>query len=74
VPALSHASGSTELSSDVIPINNIDMNIQLKSEWPSVRGSEPIDIGWRHNDVKNVAYRYVHGLYDTWVEKGNLNK
>jgi hypothetical protein len=74
VPALSHATGSTELDVGNIIKVNFDMNTQLKTGWPSERGSEPIDIGWRHNDVKNVAYRYVHGLYDTWVEKGNLNK
>jgi hypothetical protein len=72
--ALSHAAGSTKLSDKIKPIQNTDMNAQLKMNWPSERGSEQVDTGWRHSDAKNVAYRYVHKLFDTWVDKGSLNK
>lgn len=72
IPALSHAAGSTELSEDVIPVNNINMNIKLKTSWPAERGAREEDKGWLHSDAKDVAYRYVYQLYDTWVAKGNL--
>lgn len=51
------------------------MNTELKTEgWPQERGSDDVDKNWLHSDAKDISYRYVHTLYDTWVEKGQLNK
>jgi hypothetical protein len=48
---------------------NFDMNSEFKdlaNGWPR---PEP---EWRHSDMKNVAYPYVHILYDKLVEHGGL--
>ncbi len=75
LPALSHAAGSTLLEVGDIPQVNINMNTQLKMVgWPQERGSDDVDKNWLHSDAKDISYRYVHTLYDTWVEKGQLNK
>ncbi len=75
LPALSHAAGSTELSDKIKPIKNTDMNTKLKTVgWPAERGPKIEDKNWLHSDAKDISYRYVHKLYDTWVEKGNLNQ
>jgi isopenicillin N synthase-like dioxygenase len=75
LPALSHAAGSVVLEVGNIPQVNTDMNTELKTVgWPAERGSEDVEKNWRHSDAKDISYRYVYRLYDTWVEKGNLNK
>lgn len=75
LPALSHAAGSTELSDKIKPIKNTDMNTELKTAgWPAERGSDDVDKNWLHSAAKDIAYRYVYQLYDTWVTKGKLNK
>jgi hypothetical protein len=75
LPALSHAAGSTELQVGNTFELNTNMNTELKTEgWPQERGSDDVDKNWLHSDAKDISYRYVHTLYDTWVEKGQLNK
>jgi hypothetical protein len=50
------------------------MNTALKTVgWPAERLSDE-DEDWKHSDAKDISYRYVHTLYDTWVTKGNLTK
>lgn len=74
VPALSHAAGSTKL---VVLVGANDENtdmMTIKKGWPKSRGATNVETGWRHSDAKDIAYRYVYQLYDTWVTKGKLNK
>ncbi|MCP4992142.1 MAG: hypothetical protein GY928_40670 [Colwellia sp.] len=57
------------MSDKIKPIKNTDMNTELKTVgWPAERGSEAVEQSWRHSDAKKVSYRYVHQLFDTWVE------
>ena len=71
VPALSHAAGSTELEREDMAGKKFDM-MTMKEGWPVERGPRPEDQRWFHSDAKDIAYRYVYKLYDTWVEKGQL--
>ena len=56
IPATSFAAGAN-------PINALSVNINLhgceSGYWP--RGT---DHTWKHSDVKDVAYRFVHNLFD----------
>ena len=75
IPALSHAAGSTQLEGFVNELNSFQMNADtFKKGWPAERGPQTIDKNWLHSDAKDVSYRYVYTLFDTWIEKGNLNK
>ncbi|RHW74806.1 hypothetical protein [Colwellia sp. RSH04] len=75
LPALSHAAGSTELKVGNTFELNTNMNTELKTVgWPAERGPKIEDKSWLHSDAKDISYRYVHKLYDTWVEKGHLNQ
>jgi hypothetical protein len=70
VPALSHAAGSTKLN-NLNNLRKLDMNnTDFKEGWPQQRGPREKDKNWRHSDSKDIAYRYVYQLYDTWVAKG----
>ena len=40
-----------------------------QSGWPAERVNDN-DINWKHSDAKNIAYRYVYGLFDDWVSEG----
>lgn len=69
VPALSHAAGSTNLNDESFFQKTFNMHIDMKNngEWPAERVNND-DMNWKHSDAKDVAYRYVYKLYDTWVE------
>ena len=50
------------------PTHNVEMNV-LETGWPASRGQ---DFLWRHSDIRDVAYVYVHRAYDQLVTLGNL--
>lgn len=66
VPALSFAAGSNNLES-FGDGGNFDM-MKMKNGWPR---SNP---DWQHSDVKIVAYIYLHKLYETFAELGELKQ
>lgn len=75
IPALSFAVGSHAvgaLETGGAP-HNFDLtpsliNAGFESGWPASR----TDKSWRHGDYLDVAYCYVHQLYDTIVQSGGL--
>jgi hypothetical protein len=70
IPALSHAAGSTKFISTGTPIKNFDMNDVMKDSnkaWPAERAKD--DNKWLHSDAKDISYRYVYKLFDTWVKE-----
>jgi hypothetical protein len=63
IPALSVAAGRNPITG--FNDRNISM-MDLKDGWPRADGR------WRHSDAKNVAYRFNHRLWETWVQLGGL--
>jgi hypothetical protein len=52
---------------------NFDMNSLYQNGWPASRpstGSEAFK--WYHSDFREVAYLYVHKLFDEFVNQGSL--
>ena len=70
VPALSFAAGSNSLSI-AGSTRNFDMNLLFKNGWPTSRGD---NTSWHHSDTREVAYTYIHALFDKWVELAELKK
>ena len=48
---------------------NFDMNNKFQNGWPSERGNNK---RWLHSDAREVAYLYIHKLYEKFVELGGL--
>ena len=75
VPAVSSPVGGMTVASDRI-IQNIDMNLVSDEGVPRPNGwGRPVvdDVApWKHSDMKDVAYFYVHKLFQQLVEKGDL--
>ena len=72
LPALSHPTGSTPILLDSLVGRNFNMNTSLKDGWPAERGPGGESERWFHSDAKDISYRYVYKLYDTWVAEGGL--
>ncbi|MGD9873004.1 MAG: hypothetical protein AB7T27_01920 [Kiritimatiellia bacterium] len=76
IPALTPATGETQLPVYVIPLDhqkelNSAPNMGFKPNgWPN-RG-DPDFQNWLHNDMKAVAYLYNYVLFDTIVNAGGL--
>ena len=70
IPALSPPTGMMNLTQYGLP--SFDMNSLRANTWP--RGSEFGDMADRflHSDVKNVAYFFVHPVFQKIVEIGGL--
>jgi hypothetical protein len=68
-PATSLALGGTGGQGVSVIGNKIDMNATMQTGWPQERGEET---PWLHCDLRDVAYPYVHKLFDTFVAEGNL--
>lgn len=71
VPALSGATGNTQLSTITDNGHQIDMNTVFHHpNWPRTEG----DYGtrWLHSDIKDLAYFYIAPLFDDVVMKGEL--
>jgi hypothetical protein len=68
IPGTDPFTGSNPLSG-LLPGRNQDL-MQLKDLW-----SDRPDFGprWLHSDLKNVAYRYNHKLYEYLNTTGGLN-
>ena len=73
IPALSPPTGRTRFSEDVM--QSIDMNtpLYMANTWPRPDDGE---LGGRflHSDIKNVAYFFVHPIFQKIVEVGRLNQ
>lgn len=74
VPALSSPIGGTNIT---FLVNNVNMNSNVERSgvprpngWgrPAVEGECP----WQHSDMKDMAYFYVHKLYEQLIQKGKL--
>lgn len=67
IPGTSFAAGANSI--DIFGTQNIDQQLlQTSGEWPAERPNSD----WRHSDLKNVAFPYVHTFFDRIVETGNL--
>jgi hypothetical protein len=74
MPALSYAVGRNAIEENGIV--NVDMSDQLRSGWPLSRendsgGVNPIP-RWKHSDIRDVAYLYVHKLFDVFTSEGEF--
>ena len=68
IPALSDPAGLVEIES--LPVDrNLDMQNSFETEWP--RGSSNPE--WLHSDFKDIAYPYIHLLYDKFIELGGMS-
>ena len=71
IPATSRAAGANAFDTR-ISITNIQMDVAISSggcmsnvdKWP--REEDGIQI-WKHSDFKQVAYYFVHKLFDKFV-------
>jgi len=76
-PAMTLAAGRTKVNALGIFGRNFDMQSQFKTEvnkmpiWPSERLLIK-DKRWRHNDIREVSYLYVHELFNEFVKVGGL--
>ncbi len=71
VPAVSKPAGLVALPQlNGPPLRNFDMQNTMKNEnaWPRGDGL------WRHSDFREVAYPYVHKLYDEFKTQGGLGQ
>lgn len=67
ISATSFAAGANSI--DIFGTQNIDQQLlQTSGEWPAERPNPD----WRHSDLKNVSFPYVHTFFDRIVETGNL--
>ena len=48
------------------------MNLVLKDGWPSTLTADSQN--WHHSDLREVAYKLVHSLFEQLVLDGNLNQ
>ena len=67
IPAESFATGANRLSREAGIANmQLDGLANASGTWPSARTSWRLR-EWRHSDMKNIAYFFVHPLYDRMV-------
>jgi transglutaminase-like putative cysteine protease len=77
MPALTLPMGGNEIIIDKLDYkfdldNNYDMQSRFKNankDWPQIREDKQ---NWRHSDLMNVSYPFVHNLFDTLVSLGGL--
>jgi hypothetical protein len=66
IPALSHATGANFVS--VFGVSRNKDMMTMETEWPQARlNIERLNNRWLHSDFKDVAYPFVHSLYDNLV-------
>jgi len=76
IPALSFAVGRNEVAA-YGSTRNIDL-MSLKNGWPAQRLNDAKMImpdgggRWLHNDIADVAFRYVYKVFDYWCAQGDL--
>jgi hypothetical protein len=75
IPALSHATGANSVGvfhPPNSPDRNIDMMQTLETGWPQVRlNDSSLNTRWLHSDFEEVAYPFVHKLYEQIINLEN---
>ena len=77
IPALSYAAGIDIVQTENNQITNFDVEAKGRSEgeWPTEgHSSDNASNRWLHSDFRNVALPYVHKMYQSMINKGNLNE
>jgi len=74
IPALSGATGNTQLSTITDNGHQIDMNNSASSWRPNGWGRmhDVYQDRWLHSDLKDMAYFYNHKIFESIVEQGSL--
>jgi hypothetical protein len=74
IPALSLAAGKDAIARlDANGNRNFDMQALYQNGWPASRQSYENHIQpWYHNDIREVAYFFVHKLFDFMTQTGEL--
>ena len=71
IPALSHATGANFVAAFGGSQNKDMMN--MKTGWPQDRQSiQRLKDRWLHSDFEEVAYPFVHSLFDNIVNLGGF--
>ena len=75
VPAVSSPVGGKAVFDD--DDKNINMNdssggVPRPNGWGRTSGDNDDAPPWKHSDMKDMAYFYVHKLYEQLITKGNL--
>ena len=70
IPALTLPVGANAVPS-LGSQSNFDMNQLFKSGWPQSRVD---DTDWRHSDMREIAYTYIHKMFDKIVTLGGLSQ
>jgi len=74
LPALTFAAGSNPIQ--IFTTRNYDM-MTLRNGWPESRTQPTVDPdfrGWRHSDIRNMAYLYTHKVFVEFVKLGGLDQ
>ena len=82
IPATSSAAGANAFDSNRVSIGNIEMDKNENKggcmsnlyEWPRGRRErvgEYDKLLWQHSDFKNIAYYFVHRLFDKFVNNSS---
>ncbi len=82
IPATSRAAGANAFDSNRVSIGNIEMDkneakggcMSNLYEWPRGRRErvgEYDKLLWQHSDFKNIAYYFVHKLFDKFVNNSS---
>ncbi len=69
IPALSAPAGRTEFTHEE-RMQNWDMNTHKPDVW--CRNHRIYGKRWLHSDIQNVGYFYTHGVFNSFVEQGDL--
>ena len=64
IPAESFATGANAL--EVASILNYDMAANRKNGNPRM-----IKTGWRHSDIKDVAFYHVYSIFEEFLKEGD---
>jgi pimeloyl-ACP methyl ester carboxylesterase len=77
IPALTLPIGANPVPAFDPIHRNFDMQTTYENGWPSGRrklevGNTPAFGEWHHGDFRQVAYTFNYGLYDAFVNFGNL--
>lgn len=71
IPALSHAAGAN-LVAMFGESRNKDL-MDMETGWPQARlNIQRLNSRWLHSDFEEIAYPFVHSLYDNIVNLGGF--
>jgi hypothetical protein len=69
IPAVSHAAGAIPPPREpLFDALNVDSLFRFQYLWPE-RAKEALDGRWLHGDFLRLALPFVHGLFDTCVQR-----